>query len=102
MTSGNSTERLECTVKGVVQGVGFRWFVVRTATQLGVTGWAANQSDGSVRVVAEGDAAALDSLERSLHEGPSGAQVTDVTASRLPATGEFGTFGIRSGAHRGD
>jgi acylphosphatase len=97
-----SNDRLECIVKGVVQGVGFRWFVVRSAAQLNLTGWTANEADGSVRVVAEGATSTLDELERMLHEGPAGARVTDVQATRLAATGEFSNFSIRSGAHRGD
>ena len=60
MTERPETQRLEATVRGYVQGVGFRWFVVRRATQLGLTGWTANEHDGTVRVVAEGSAHALD------------------------------------------
>ena len=95
-------QRLEATVRGTVQGVGFRWFIVRVAKQLGLTGWTANEPDRSVRVVAEGTSDALDSLERRLHEGPAGAYVEHVDSVRMPATGEFASFGIRSGAHRGD
>ncbi len=95
-------ERLEATVHGVVQGVGFRWFTVQRAARLGLTGWAANESDGSVRVLAEGDGASLDELLVALHEGPAGAQVARVDHRRLPATGGFTTFGIRSAGHRGD
>jgi len=102
MTDNSSDERLEAKVIGAVQGVGFRWWVVHTASNLGVTGWTSNESDGSVLVVAEGSPAALEELERRLHDGPSGAHVSDVKGARLPATGEFSTFGIRSGAHRGD
>ena len=46
-------QRLEATVRGDVQGVGFRWFVAGEAAQP-LSGWVANQSDGSVQVVAEG------------------------------------------------
>ena len=96
------TERLEATVRGSVQGVGFRWFVQRNAQRLALTGWTANETDGSVRVVAEGASAALDELVAALHRGPSGARVTGVEATRGPATAEFGSFSIKSGAHRGD
>ena len=95
-------ERLDATVKGNVQGVGFRWFAQRTASKLGLTGWTSNQADGSVRVVAEGSAAELEDLERRLKDGPSGAHVRSVEAARSPATGEFSSFTIRPGAHRGD
>jgi acylphosphatase len=97
-----TVERVEATVRGVVQGVGFRWFVVRRASDLGLTGWTSNQSDGSVRVVAEGLSETLDQLVGFLHEGPSGAQVQSVEFARAPATGEFTSFSVRAGAHRGD
>ena len=102
MTSDSSNARLEANVSGTVQGVGFRWWVVRTAAALGLTGWTSNQLDGSVQVIAEGPSTALEELERRLHDGPSGAHVSEVHVARLAATGEFSTFGIRSGAHRGD
>jgi acylphosphatase len=89
-------------VRGIVQGVGFRWFVVRTGKELGLTGWAANERDGSVSVVAEGDSAALDELEQRLRDGPPAAYVRSVDAVRMPGTGEFGSFSIRSSSHRGD
>jgi len=102
MTGAEAEERLEATVNGMVQGVGFRWFIVRRASELGLKGWTANESDGSVRVVAEGPAGALDQLVGLLKEGPSGAHVESVDVTRGQASGEFSSFGIRSGAHRGD
>jgi acylphosphatase len=95
-------QRLEATVRGRVQGVGFRWFVVRDASALGLTGWTRNEPDGSVRVVAEGPSAALDELESRLRRGPAAAEVTAVERARAAATGEFKTFSIRPGGHRGD
>lgn len=96
------TERLEATVHGTVQGVGFRWFVQRNAQRLALTGWTANETDGSVRVVAEGPSDALDDLVTALHQGPSGARVARVDATRGPATAAFASFSIKAGAHRGD
>ena len=94
--------RLEATIRGRVQGVGFRYFVVRRALELGIVGWVANTPDGSVECVAEGSPAALDALEVSLNEGPTGAIVDSVSAARMTATGRFDRFAVRSGAHRGD
>jgi acylphosphatase len=94
--------RLEATVRGRVQGVGFRYFVVRRAMELGVVGWVANTADGSVRCVAEGSVAALDALETSLRTGSLGAIVDAVDAVRMAATGRFDRFAVRSGAHTGD
>jgi acylphosphatase len=95
-------QRLEASIRGTVQGVGFRWFVVRNAVRLGLTGWTANQADGSVRVVAEGPPPVLDQFVALLQEGPAGAHVDRVKTVRTPATGSFKTFGIKSGSHRGD
>lgn len=87
---------------GSVQGVGFRWFVVRSAAHLGLTGWTANASDGSVHVVAEGSRAALDEFSALLERGPAAAAVDRVDGVRMPATGQFASFSVRSGFHRGD
>jgi acylphosphatase len=96
------TERLEATVHGYVQGVGFRYFVVRRANELGITGWTANETNGTVTVVAEGSARALDELTRHLRAGPPGANVDSVVVNRLPAVGGLRGFSIRSSGHRGD
>ncbi len=96
------TERLEATVRGYVQGVGFRWFIVRRATQLGLGGWTSNEPDGTVRVVAEGEPAALDLLLAALRSGPPGASVERVDARRLPAAGDLRSFNIRAGGYSGD
>ena len=102
MTERLEAERLEATVRGYVQGVGFRYFVVRRANELGLVGWTANERDGTVHVVAEGSPVTLDELTRHLHAGPPGAQVERVDVNRLPAIGDLRGFSIRSGGHSGD
>jgi acylphosphatase len=94
--------RLEATVRGRVQGVGYRYFVVVESRRLGLTGWVANRADGTVRLIAEGEATALDELEALLNDGPYGARVEDVSSVRMAATGSFAGFGVRAGDHRGD
>jgi acylphosphatase len=82
-------------VTGRVQGVGFRWWVRRQAVALNITGWVMNADDErSVELVAEGEPAALEELERSVRIGPSGSRVESVRAERGPASGEFDQFGI--------
>ena len=95
-------KRLEALVHGRVQGVGFRWWVRNQAARLNIQGWVANESSGSVRVVAEGDSAALDQLAAQLAEGPSGAAVERVDATFSMPSGQFQTFDIRAGGHSGD
>lgn len=66
---------LHVRVTGIVQGVGFRWFVRERARRLGLTGWVRNLSDGSVEVAASGDPYQLDLLRGELRRGPTGARV---------------------------
>ena len=94
--------RLDATVHGDVQGVGFRVLVIRTAMQSGIVGWVANESRGTVRTVAEGPGEALEALLEVLRAGPTAAQVDRVDASWSAPTGEFRSFEIRSGWHGGD
>lgn len=65
-------------VRGRVQGVGFRWFVWSEADRLGLRGFARNLPDGSVEVMAEGAAEALEGLCQSLARGPKMARVDRV------------------------
>ena len=71
-------------VHGHVQGVGFRWWVWRHATRLGLRGLARNLRDGSVEVIADGSESALAELERALAQGPPAAQVERVERSPVP------------------
>jgi acylphosphatase len=94
--------RIDATVVGRVQGVGFRWFVFDVAGDLGLEGWVANEPDGSVRCVAEGPRPALEALVRALEDGPPGARVDRVVPRWGRPSDSLGPFVIRSGAHRGD
>ena len=94
--------RLDATVRGRVQGVGFRYHVLRAGMDLDLRGWVANEADGSVRTVAEGLRADLESFLATLREGPPAAIVDRVVVAWGPAVGDLGLFSIRSGAHRGD
>ncbi|HYK81905.1 MAG TPA: acylphosphatase [Gemmatimonadales bacterium] len=71
-------------VHGRVQGVGFRWFVWKTADRLGLGGMAQNLPDGSVEVVAHGPAHALDELALALGRGPAMARVDRVERFEVP------------------
>ncbi|MFN2266139.1 MAG: acylphosphatase [Anaerolineales bacterium] len=88
--------RLHVIVRGRVQGVGFRAFVVDSGLALGVTGWARNRWDGSVEVVAEGTRDALNTLLADLRRGPRMSNVTELEQEWEPASGEYKSFGIRS------
>lgn len=94
--------RLEATARGRVQGVGFRYFVLRRGMDLGLTGWVANESDGSVRCIAEGSRSQLEALLEAMEQGPAGALVERVTPTWGVPSGTLRSFGIRAGGHRGD
>jgi acylphosphatase len=81
-------------VNGRVQGVGYRYFVLREAESLGITGFARNLPDGRVEVVAEGPEEALARFEARLREGPAFATITHVERADAPARGDSG-FHIR-------
>jgi acylphosphatase len=102
LAASSSTGRLEALVHGRVQGVGFRVYVTRTARNLGLTGWVANEPSARLRCVAEGPPEDLRTLLGALRSGPPGAHVARVDESWPPATGEFTRFEVRSGWHPGD
>ncbi len=74
-------------IRGRVQGVGFRWFVMREAERLKLGGYVQNLPDGSVEVVSQGPETALEALEGHLKRGPSHARVDDV--ARLQVSPEL-------------
>lgn len=77
-------------IEGRVQGVGYRWWAVGEATRLELAGWARNRRDGSVELLAIGEPAAIDALERACADGPSAAQVSAVRRSSAQDDGSEG------------
>ena len=69
---------LALRVEGMVQGVGFRWFVRERAATLGLVGWVWNAPDGAVELCAAGEAASLSLLRAEIEGGPQGAAVERV------------------------
>ncbi len=89
---GTTDIRLTARITGAVQGVGFRFLTARRAAELGLTGTATNQVDGSVEVIAEGPSEAVANLLAWLKSADPPGQVADVVSSSTPATGAFETF----------
>lgn len=71
-------QSVHLVIRGRVQGVGFRYFVLHRAETLGLHGWVRNRADGSVEVDAEGPRAALEALLESVRRGPQAARVAAV------------------------
>ncbi|MFC5789267.1 acylphosphatase [Agromyces tardus] len=82
--------RTHVTVHGLVQAVGFRYYARAEAQRLGVSGWIRNRVDGAVEAEIEGDEAAVDAMLGWLDEGPPGANVTSISTTEVPPTGERG------------
>lgn len=81
-------------VSGRVQGVGYRYYALREAQALGVSGYARNLADGRVEVVAEASQESLAQFEEKLRQGPSFASVQSLERSNFGARGSTG-FSIR-------
>ena len=81
-------------IRGDVQGVGFRYFVLRKAQQLGLRGWVRNNDDGTVELVAEGARQDLEQLKRAVGEGPRMARVDRVDTRWQNATGNLDGFDL--------
>ena len=72
-------------VHGRVQGVGFRWWTLGLARELGLSGWVRNEADGSVTILARGRGDALERLESQLRMGPPASRVESVDVTPAPA-----------------
>jgi acylphosphatase len=86
--------RRRLVVRGLVQGVGFRYAVVERARGRGLSGWVRNLPDGSVEAVLEGEREAVDALVRFCESGPRGAEVDRVEVADEPVEGLAG-FSVR-------
>jgi len=86
---------LRAVVRGMVQAVGYRQFVLIRARSLGLFGYVRNGDDGrSVEVVAEGPAAALEELLEHLRRGPFLARVDNVEVSWSEEAGRYDSFSV--------
>jgi acylphosphatase len=84
--------RLTAWVDGIVQGVGFRWWVRSQARRLGLTGTVENLPDGRVKVIAEGDELTCRELLALLNGSSAPGRVTDVAAQWGQAQGDSYAF----------
>jgi len=94
--SNTNLASVQAVVYGYVQGVFFRAFVSRRATELGLTGYVRNLPNGeAVEVLAEGERKRLEELISHLKVGPPTAKVERVVTSWSEYTGSYSRFSIR-------
>lgn len=81
-------------IRGDVQGVGFRYFLMHRAQQLGLRGWVRNRDDGTVELVAEGPRPDLEQLKKAAEQGPRMARVARVDTEWTAEVGGLDTFDL--------
>jgi acylphosphatase len=79
-------------LRGTVQGIGFRDWMVARAQSLGVAGWVRNRADGSVEALVAGEPAVVEELLRACRRGPPGAVVTEIIEDLAEPPAEPGFF----------
>lgn len=89
-----AVRRVRIAIRGVVQGVGFRYHTQEQARALRLTGFVRNRQDSSVEVEAEGDPAVINELISWLRTGPRHAAVETLEVDELPPTGTDVSFEI--------
>lgn len=82
-------------VKGIVQGVNFRFYTLQSALNLNVTGWVRNLPDGSVQGCFEGEETDVNALIAWCRTGPDSARVDEVVVDREEFQGEFDGFVVK-------
>ena len=91
----NNQSRAEIIANGLVQGVGFRYFVVRQATKFGLKGFVKNLSSGEVLTVVEGDKVLIEELFSKIKVGPPYASVKSCSINWTEFRNEFINFEVR-------
>ena len=84
------------TIRGRVQGVGYRDAMVDAAVALGVTGWVRNRRDGTVEALVQGEPGAVDRVLAWCRRGPASARVTAIAALDVDPDPGLGGFGRRA------
>jgi hydrogenase maturation protein HypF len=87
--------RIKLNITGIVQGVGFRPFIYRTAVKNGLAGYVRNRGDAGVEILLEGKAEAIESFKHDLTEKkPPLAQIDKISATELSGKNEYEKFTI--------
>ena len=87
--------RVHCVVTGLVQGVGYRYFIQTKARALALRGSVSNRPNGDVEIVAEGSKEVLEQLISLARTGPRSAMVTGISIDWEEPTGKFSGFDVQ-------
>ncbi len=87
--------RASVRIRGMVQGVGFRYFTQRICLQYHLTGWVRNLPNGDVEAVFEGRESEVRQVLEGCRRGPGGARVEEILIDWEDFRGEFSAFDIR-------
>lgn len=90
-----SDQRLKIICSGLVQAVGFRYFVKKTAAQLGLAGFVENLDNGDVLIEVQGSPAALLDFQARIERGNGYSRIDQLVHFPLPADPKAHTFDIR-------
>lgn len=94
MQSNKKSARAHVFIEGEVQGIGYRYWTLRQAQGLQLTGWARNLADGRVEAVFEGPKSEVEEIIKKCHKGPMLAGAKHIDVIWEDATGEFKNFEI--------
>jgi acylphosphatase len=94
MDNNENKKACSIAVYGFVQGVGYRYYAVKTAAHFHISGWVRNNRDGSVEIECEGEAEDIRSFIESLKQGPPYARVSSVEVQMKQYQGVYSGFSI--------
>jgi acylphosphatase len=87
--------RAKLIIKGIVQGVNFRYYTQQEARKYDVTGWVRNLADGSVAAIFEGEEEDVEAMIQWCRHGPPSADVTQLVVQPEEYRGEFQSFSVK-------
>ena len=90
MAGGEYSKSVQVVIEGRVQGVWYRAWTVKQATELGLDGWVRNRSNGSVEALFSGPEKAVNRMIAECRKGPPAALVTDIKEVVAPPPAEKG------------
>ena len=93
-TQSEEIFKVNLTISGKVQRVGFRYFVLRHAQELGINGWVSNKSNGDVEALAQGEKADLEQFIAKVKEGTTFSRVDNVNLEWMNKDEQYFGFEI--------